>query len=207
MMRKFFGWLTLLLALAGNAAETQRIAVVDLGRVFQQYYKSRIAEESLQQQMEIFRAYLLKLESQIRGIEKEYRVAADAAGNIAISESERRKYEATARERAEELKTRRSEFEAYAADRQRQLAELEQRKRREILTEITAEVKRRATLDGYNLVLDSSDRAGNELPAVIWSSPAFDLTERVIQELNRGSRKPQTQEQNPQQKDPTDESK
>ncbi len=179
---------------AVSAAEAQRIAVVDVGRVIQQYYKSRIAAESLRNQAEIFNSYLAKQEAAQHALRKEYLVADDAAKNIAISEVERKKFRETADAKARELLEKRRASEEFAADRKRQLGELEMKKRQEILDDIAAEVKRRAAIDGFHFVLNGTGRGNGDLPFVVWHSSAFDLTEAVIEELNRASRKPTAQE-------------
>ena len=68
-----------------------------------------------------------------------------------------------------------------------QYKQLETQKRDDILAEITKEVKRRATLEGYTLVVDKSGKTLNGIPSIIYYSSTADITEPVLTELNRGN--------------------
>ncbi len=79
------------------------------------------------------------------------------------------------------------QMEQFVKDRGKQLSELENKQREEIIKEITQEVKRRAALDGYTLVLDRSGRTTNNISAVVFYQNTLDITEAVLRELNRGA--------------------
>lgn len=167
-----------------SAAAAQKIAVVDMEKVFREYYKSRIAEESIRQQAEVYRAYLLKLKDELRKLEDEYAVARDESQNIALSEDQRRKASDTARRKTEEIAAKRAEAEKYAVEKNNQMKDMELAKRQAIIEDIKNEIKRRAALEGYDIVLDTSGRTANDFPAVIYHNPAIDLTAELIKSLN-----------------------
>ncbi|WP_187144194.1 OmpH family outer membrane protein [Victivallis vadensis] len=49
----------------------QRFAVVNLEKVFQEYYKSRIAEDAIKQQAEVFRNSMMRLNEELRTLKEE----------------------------------------------------------------------------------------------------------------------------------------
>ena len=49
----------------------ERIAVVNMETVFRQYFKSRIAADTLRQQSEVYRTYIMAEQDKIREVEKE----------------------------------------------------------------------------------------------------------------------------------------
>ena len=53
-----------------------------------------------------------------------------------------------------------------------------------------SEIRRRATLEGYTIVLDKSAKSTSDAAIVLYSADALDITERVLTELNRGAGKP-----------------
>ena len=59
-MKRFLVFFFLSLSLVTIAAETQKIAIVNLEKVFDNYYKRAIAEEFFQQQSDIYRNYIVK---------------------------------------------------------------------------------------------------------------------------------------------------
>ena len=166
------------------AAAPQRTAVVDLEKVFKEDYKSKIAEGAIRQQAEIFRAYLLKLQDQIRQLETECNTARDKAQNLALEESARNAAAETLRTKTRELAAKRAEAEQYATERNRQMREFEQQKRQDIIADIRAEIRRRAMAEGYDFVLDLSGKTMNDVPTVLYCNPAVDLTEEVLKTLN-----------------------
>ncbi len=171
---------------ASYAAET-KIAVLDMDQVFQNYYKTKIADSTLKQQAEIYKAWIKKLNESLTKLEEEFKVVRDASQNIALSASERETKRFEAQKKYREIREKQVELEQYTAEKTQQYKQLETQKRDDILAEISKEVKRRATLEGYTLVLDKSGKTLNGIPSIIYSSPTADITDPVITELNRGN--------------------
>ena len=175
-------------ALALNAAE--RIAVVDLEKVFREYYKSRIAEENLRTQGETYRAYLLQLNDQRTKLAEEVRKAKFDAQSYALSPEERAKAEKKAAELEAQLNEKTSEIKLYAESSGKSLRELEQKKRVEIMEDIRKCIRRRGAAEGYLYIFDSSGRTMNEQPAILAFPDSSDITKVVIEDLNRTAVKP-----------------
>ena len=172
------------------ATGTERIAVVDLDKIFREYYKSRIAEETIRSQGESYRSYLIQLNDRRKKLVEEARAAAFNAQNVALSPEEAAKARKTAVQAEAALKTLDEEIAAYQENMVKTLRELEQRKRAEILDDIRNCVRRRAAAEGYVYVFDSSGRTLNEQPALLVYPEGCDLTKVVIGELNRTAVKP-----------------
>ncbi len=166
------------------AAGPQRIAVLDLEKVFREFYKSKIAEGAIKQQAELYRSYMLKLQDQLRTLEDEYKVARDGAQNLALDEASRDQAIGNMRKKEQEILAKRAEAEQYATDRNRKMREFEQTKRREIIAEIRDEVRRRAVAEGYDFVFDTSGKTMNDVPPLLYYSSAADLTPEVLKTLN-----------------------
>ena len=180
--------LSCLAAVAASGSE--RIAVVDLDKIFREYYKSRIAEETIRSQGESYRSYLIQLNDRRKKLVEEARAAAFNAQNVALSPEEAAKARKTAVQAEAALKTLDEEIAAYQENMVKTLRELEQRKRAEILDDIRNCVRRRAAAEGYLYVFDSSGRTLNEQPALLVFPENCDLTKVVIEELNRTAVKP-----------------
>ena len=168
------------------AGET-KIAVLDMDLIFQGYYKTKIADSTLKQQAEIYKAWIKKLNESLTKLEEEFKVVRDASQNIALSASERETKRFEAQKKYREIREKQVELEQYTAEKTQQYKQLETQKRDDILVEITKEVKRRATLEGYTLVVDKSGKTLNGIPSIIYFSPTADITEPVLTELNRGN--------------------
>ncbi|MBQ9804660.1 MAG: OmpH family outer membrane protein [Lentisphaeria bacterium] len=191
-MKKAFVLLAALVAVTVSAA-SPRIAVVDLRRVFKEYYKSRIAEEFIKQQAESARLYLGQLTKQLEALRADARRLGTNAMNQALDPALKAKADADAAAALRKVAEKEAEIKLYTGERAREIQELEQRRRAEIIADIRAEINRRAVVGGYELVLDSSGMTTNDLPAVLVFSAKNDISNAVIRELNRNASKPKSQ--------------
>ena len=183
-MKKFF--LSFLLLVTASFAHVEILTgVVDLERIFREYYKSKIAEELIRQQAAVYRNYLKKLESEHKALVTEAANARAAAQNLALSADERQKAEERAIAAARAVAAKKTEAEVYARERAVDMRTLQSRKRAEILKDIQAQIARSAALLGYGFVLDYSGRTTNDKGAVLLYPPQRDFTRHVITELNR----------------------
>ncbi|MBE6355803.1 MAG: OmpH family outer membrane protein [Lentisphaerae bacterium] len=188
-MKKVLIVLFVICSAALSAAEA-RIAVVDLDRVFKEYYKSRIAEEFLTQQMEAARIYMNQLNTSLESLKSEARRLGTNAYNPALSDAARKKAADAADEALAKVKAKETEIQLYTNERMRELRRLEQQRRNEIIADIQAEIKRRAAAGNYAFVFDCSGQSANQLPVVLVYPKANDISDAVIRELNRSAAKP-----------------
>jgi outer membrane protein len=168
-------------------AGSVNIAVVDLEKVFREYYKSKIAEDQIRRQATAYRSYLDRLNTQLKEAQN---VAANAradALNLGLSASERTKAEQRAASAIRAVSEKRAEIELYTSGRAKDMQKLESDKREEIMRDIRAELSRRAAAGGYDFVFDSSGKTTNNQPAVLIYPEKHDLTREVINSLNRGA--------------------
>ena len=111
----------LLLLVAGVfsclAAGPQRIAVVDLERVFREYYKSRIAEEMIRKQAKAYRDYLLRLNNELKQLAAEAQSARSNALNIALDPAEKQKVENVAAAKNEAFRAKEAEIKLFVNER------------------------------------------------------------------------------------------
>ena len=179
---------TLLLALLLPAAAADlRIATVDLEKLFNGYYKTRIIDQDFSEQGKVYRNYIARQADVLRRDEAELRKKLDASLNIALAPAERQKRQAEVKELERKLKMRRAELEQYASERAKALQESAVKERKKVIEEIRQEISRRAAIEGYALVLDKSSRSFNDTAIVLYSVDTLDITEKVLTELNRGA--------------------
>ncbi len=172
-----------------HAADDVKIAVVDMQKVFDNYEKTKNIELKLNQQMDVYKEYLAQLNQQYQNINKQFTEARDASQNILLSIAERESKRQKAQQLYESLQLKEQEVKSYADDRKAQITKLYDDMRNEVIDEIKQCVRTKAVLAGYLLVLDLSGASLNELSTVIYYQNNLDITESVIQDLNRGYRK------------------
>lgn len=171
---------------AGAKSSELKIAVVDMDSVFQQYYKTKQTDAVLKQKQGIYQAWAKKLGESRLKLEEEFKILRDASQNIAYSSAEREKKRIAAQKKYQEFKKKEAELEQYVQQKSREYKQLLQKMHKKILDEIYTEIKQYAILKGYNLVFDKSGKTLNTIPAIIYSSPQFDISNEVLKRLNRG---------------------
>ena len=173
---------------AANAAETAKlkIAVVDMDKLFQQYYKTKQTDAVLQQKQGIFQAWAKKLGESRLKLQKEFNILRDAAQNIAFSSTEREKKRLAAQKKYQEFKKKEAELEQYVQQKSREYKTLVSKMHKKLLEEIYTEIRRYAVLKGYNFIFDKSGKTLNTIPVIIYSSLQHDISAEILKKLNRG---------------------
>ena len=189
-MKRILAALMLALTLAAGARAAElKIAVIDMQKAFQEYEKTKTIEIKLNQQMEVFKEYSSQLNQQYQNLRKQYESARDDSQNIAFSGAERENKRLKAQQLYESLKLKEQEMTSYTESRKEQLRDMYAKLRGEVVDEITKAVHNKAVLEGYTIVLDKSGESLNDVGFVIYVQPGLDITDSVIQDLNRGYRK------------------
>ena len=181
--------LALTLTTAGARAAELKIAVIDMQKAFEQYEKTKTLQIKLDQQMEVFREYSNQLNQQYQNLRKQYESARDDSQNIAFSGAERESKRLKAQQLYESLKLKEQELSSYKESRKTQIRDMYTKLRGEVVDEIRKAVHNKAVLEGYTVVLDKSGISLSDIQFVVYYQPNLDITESVVQDLNRGYRK------------------
>ena len=92
----------IVLTAAGYAAE-YKVAVVDLDRVLQEYYKTKIVEANLKRQADVYKDYAQKLMESLTKLQNEFTALRDAAQNIALTDAARESKRLAAQDKYKEI--------------------------------------------------------------------------------------------------------
>lgn len=195
-MRKIFLLIITVLTVICPAITSRgadNIAVVNLEKIFREYYKSSIAEQFIRQRTEAVRTYLTQMQTQLNALRGEARTLGTNAINPALNDADRLKARDAAAEAVRKVKAKEAEIELYIQESSRDIRAIETQKRNEIMTDINAAVKRRATMYGISFVFDCSGKSLNNQPTLLYYPSSKDLTGFIIQDLNRNAIKPKTE--------------
>ncbi len=167
-------------------AQDLRLAFIDLDHVFNEFYKTQLADAQLREKAEEFNAERTQLVEEYEAMNEQFNEARTAAQDTALSESVRNQR----RNEAEELLVEIREFEGriqnFDQTRRQQLEEQGRRMRTRIVDEIQEEVRRYARSQGYQAVIDSSGQSLNAIESVLYVDSRLDITEPILETLNSG---------------------
>ena len=167
------------------AAAELRIATVDLKKVFEDYYKTRLADAAIKEEaggLDKDRKALI--EDHTKAMD-DYKKALDEANNQAISSDEREKRKKEAEGKLIKINDLRQTVEQFDRTAKQNLDEKLRMTREKILAEIKNTIATKSKAGNFTLVLDSStaEPAGRP-PVVLYTNGDNDLTGAVLEQLN-----------------------
>jgi outer membrane protein len=155
-------------------------------RVFQEYYKTKIADANIKKQAEVFKSYTEKLNDSRLKLQEEFKDLRDSSQNIGLSDAERENKRVEAQKKYRQLQEKEAEMSQYHREKQTQLKDEYEKNRAQLLGEIKKEIEKKSALEGYTIVFDVSGKTLNNIPSVIHYNKKYEITDIILEELNRG---------------------
>ncbi len=162
-----------------------KLVVVDMAKVYDTHYKTeesnakfRDTEQKAQEQVE-------ELNKQGQALVDEYKELVEQSKNTVLTTEARAKAEADAQKKMEEIQRKQAEVQNFRNNTQRSLQQRIKTHRDLLLEEISKVVSDLAKQKGATLVIDKSGPTLFGIPSVIYSDPAYDITDEVVKEVNK----------------------
>jgi outer membrane protein len=171
-----------LVAMAFSAAAQTKVATVDMKKIFNGYYKTKLANTSLESRKTELRKEMKDMSDGLEKAQEDYKQLLDEVNDQAISNDERDKRKLAATSKAKEIATTKTTLEQFQRQAEAQLADESQRMSGNLVTEIQKAVADKAKIGGYSVVLNSSFTE-----AFVYVSPDNDITDSVLAQLNAGA--------------------
>ena len=183
-MKKFRSFIIVaaLLAVVSSASAQSKIASVDMKKLFNGYYKTKMAQTAMDKEKVDLRKELKDMADGLEKARADYKLLLSQANDQAITSDERDKRKASAMEKAKDVNGRQVAFEQYQRQAETQLNDKSQRIVGNLVLEIQKVVADKAKAGGYTLVVNS---AAND--ALLYTAPESDITAAVITQLNVGA--------------------
>lgn len=171
-----------LLAVVSSASAQSKIASVDMKKLFNGYYKTKMAQTAIDKEKVDLRKELKDMADGLEKAKLDYKQLLSQANDQAVTSDERDKRKASAMEKAKDVNGRQVAFEQYQRQAETQLNDKSQRIVGNLVVEIQKVVADKAKAGGYTLVVNS---AAND--ALLYTAPESDITAAVITQLNVGA--------------------
>jgi len=170
---------------SGSAgAQELKIGIVDMTRVFAEYYKTKDAENQVNDGKAIAKKELDERNVRYKELIEKYSELVAAIKDPGISEELRASKQKEAQDIAAEARSLEREKQEFAERRQRQLLEQVDRMRKAIVEEIQELVGQMSKEGNYDLVFDKSGLGTRGIPFLLHSKDAVDFSDDVIGQLN-----------------------
>lgn len=182
-------WAGLMAALlfAWSAQAQTKMAVVDLKKVFDGYYRTRQADVQLKERaadLEKARAGMLE---DYKKSSEEFKKLLDGLNDPSASAAEKDKRKTDAEKKQGELREIEGSIRTFDDTSRKTIMEQQKRMRDSVLRDIRGVVEEKAKSAGYAVVIDTAAESVNQTPVVVYTSllgGGDDLTEPVLKALN-----------------------
>src|SRR6266540_1840187 len=170
--------------LALPAMAEQKIAILDLKKIFYKFYKTKIADAASKEEAASLDKDRKSLTDQYQKLADDYKKALEDANNQAFSFDEREKRKKAAEGKLIEINDIEQSIKQFDRTAKGNLEEKQSLARQKILKEIQTIVNNKAKAGGYALVVDSAAQAMSGTSVVLYTNGQDDLTPSVLKELN-----------------------
>jgi outer membrane protein len=171
-------------ALSAGAAEGQKVATIDLRKVFDNYWRTKQADANLKEQAADLEKERKMMLDQFQKGEENYKKLLDGANDQALAAAEREKRKKDAENELLGLRDMEARIKQFDNTSRTTLGEKQRRMRDNILQEIRDTIKAKVRSGGHTLVIDTAAETPNGTPIILYSAGNEDLTEAVLAQLN-----------------------
>ena len=167
-----------------SQAETNKIGIIDMQRVWDKYYKTKQAQAQVDDQTADFEKRKKGMLDDYQKANREYKKLMESAQDQAVSSDERDKRKSSAEKKLLEIKEIEQDANLYQRTTDEQLKMQARRMTEIILRDIRDLVEAKARAGGYTLVIDVAAKSAVGTPIVLYTNGQNDMTQEVLSQLN-----------------------
>ena len=176
----------LLVASAVVNAGVSKMAVIDMEKIYSNYYKTQAQSARFDKQKQVYKAYSMSLKKQAEKLKKDYELLLQASQNISLKESVRKAKTLESDRVRMAIRSKEDELVKYNRSKYEELQKKSEVMREGIIKEIRDIVRKTSIIAGYHLVLDISSKGLSGVESVVYYSSYIDLTKSIQDKLNLG---------------------
>lgn len=162
-----------------------KLVVVDIGKAYDAYYKSEESNAKIKEAEQKAQEQVEELNKQGQAVVDEYKDLLEKSKNAMLTPEARAKAEADSQLKAQDIQRRQAEIQTFVSNTQRQLQQRIKIQSDLLFEEINKVIADLAKRKGASLVLDKAGRTLFGIPGVLYSDPAYEITDEVIKEENK----------------------
>jgi outer membrane protein len=167
------------------SAQNLKIGTVDMKKVFENYYKTKDAEQRINEARNLAKKELEDRSESYKKSVDEVKKLNEELTRPELSSSAKDSKSKLRDEKISELKTMEREIQEFQSTREKQLQEQSVRMRSGIVDEINKVVSERVKSEQFDIVFDRSGPSLNGVPVLLYAKDSYDFTTEVVTALNK----------------------
>jgi outer membrane protein len=172
---------------AASAQAEVKVAVIDLKKVFDGYWRTKQADTQLKERAADFDKARSGLIEDYKKANAEFTKLIESANDQAVSADEREKRKKEVEKKQNELKEQEQSIRTFDGNSRQSLGEQQLRMRDSVLKDIRGAIEEKSKAAGVQLVIDTAATSVNQTPVVIYTTllgTENDLSDAVLKTLN-----------------------
>ncbi len=185
-MKKLFLLGLLFLTPLSFASADLKVAVIDLGKAFDQYYKTKDASQKLEEKKASYQKEIQDIVNQFQQMQNDAKKLYDESNDQTLSSQARTDKATALKQKNQDLLNMQNKIREMETERSNEIKDELVRRHKEIVDEITKVINDYSAPQGFDLVIDkSSASAASGVPIIIYNSNKLtDITADIIKQLN-----------------------
>lgn len=184
--------LTLIFAasLASSAYAQTKVAVVDMKKVFDGYWRTKEADRQLKERAADFEKARSGIVEDYKKANEEFGKLRESATDPAVSDDERNNRKKALEKKAGEIREQENSIRTFDQNMRQSIADQQLRLRESVLRDIKGVVEEKAKAGSFQLVVDTAAVSANQTPIVVYTTllgGESDLSDAVLKQLDRKS--------------------
>jgi len=171
------------------SAQQLKIGTVDMKKVFENYYKTKDAEQRINDARTAAKKELEDRMDTYKKATEDIKKLNDEIQSPALSKESKDSKTKQRDDKIADIKGMEREIQEFQQNRQKQLEEQTMRMRSGIVDEIQKVVSDRVKADQYDIVFDRSGPSLNGVPILLYAKDSYDFTQDVVSALNKNKGK------------------
>ncbi len=171
--------------LLSQAQPAPKIAVVDMAQLFDNHYETQAEKAKLDEASQKAQAEIDKMNKEGNAMVAEYKDLDEQSKNPTATSDAKAKAIAEAQKKGQEIQAKMQDVNTFANNAKATIQQRIQTFRSMMLGEISKVVVKVAKRHDATLVIDKSGPSLLGVPAVLYTDPAYDITEEVAAEINK----------------------
>ena len=169
---------------AHSQAETNKIGIIDMQRVWDKYYKTKQAQAQVDDQTADFEKRKKGMLDDYQKANRDYKKLMESTQDQAVSVEERDRRKSAAEKKLLEIREIEQDASLFQRTTDEQLKMQARRMTENILRDIRDLVEAKAKAGGYTLVIDVAAKSAVGTPIVLYTNGQNDMTQEVLLQLN-----------------------
>ncbi len=168
-----------------GSAQSLKVGVVDMARLFDAHYKTAEKNLVFQDEQERVKAEIQRLNDEGLALQEEAQGMAEQLNNPVLSDDAKAQIQGQARTKVEEMQRKQQEMNTLVTNSSESLKQRIMNFRTLLMDEISKVATDVAKRKGMTMLFDKSGPSLLGMPAVLFADDSLEITDEVLAEINK----------------------